>query len=112
MLCNLVCLLCSSDVQKPWLVVLYLIMSLIFISNCLVAEGLYQKGLTFYLVALQALRLLAAMEESRGKVAPDTVSYNTVLKVCGKAQRINQAMKVNLCVCKRGLGPQKLTSRD
>lgn len=38
--------------------------------------------------------MLAAMEMCRGKVAPDTVSYNTVLKVCGKAGRIQQALNV------------------
>eukprot|EP00884_Botryococcus_braunii_P023325 jgi/Botrbrau1/9677/Bobra.0201s0011.1 len=57
----------------------------------------------------KALRLLAAIEESRGKVAPDTVSYNTVLKVCGKAQRINQAMKVYGQMVTRGVKPSITT---
>lgn len=38
--------------------------------------------------------MLAAMEMCLGKVAPDTVSYNSVLKVCGKAGRIQQALNV------------------
>jgi hypothetical protein len=43
---------------------------------------------------VQAMRLLGAMEETAGEVTPDTVSYNTVLKVCGKVQRIDHAIHV------------------
>lgn len=34
------------------------------------------------------------MGDAGGDVAPDTVSYNTVLKACGNAQQLDKAMEV------------------
>jgi pentatricopeptide repeat protein len=44
--------------------------------------------------ALQALHLLAAMWEGGHTLAPDTVSYNTVLKACANAFQLVKATEV------------------
>lgn len=39
--------------------------------------------------------LLGAMWEAGAELAPDTVSYNAVLKACGSARQIATAMQVS-----------------
>ena len=45
---------------------------------------------------MQALTLLDAMTEAGGEVSPDVVSYNTCLKACGSAGRLEHALQVCL----------------
>ena len=45
---------------------------------------------------LQALTLLEAMTEAGGEVSPDVVSYNTCLKACGSAAKLDQGIQVAL----------------
>jgi pentatricopeptide repeat protein len=42
----------------------------------------------------QALRLLEVMWQCGGELAPDIVSYNTVMKACGNAQQTDTAFQV------------------
>ena len=43
---------------------------------------------------MQALTLLDAMTVTNGEVNPDVVSYNTCLKACGSAGKLDQAIQV------------------
>ncbi|KAK9811755.1 hypothetical protein WJX72_009549 [[Myrmecia] bisecta] len=57
----------------------------------------------------KALALLTAMCEAAGEVAPDTVSYNTALKACGNALRLDHAFKVFGSMRQRGVLPSITT---
>lgn len=53
------------------------------------------KALVLSCAVRQALVLLGAMWEAGAELAPDTVSYNAVLKACGSARQIATAMQVS-----------------
>lgn len=48
---------------------------------------------------LQALAFLEVMQTSNMQIAPDTVTYNTVLKACCNAEQLDKAMQASLPVC-------------
>ena len=47
---------------------------------------------------LQALAFLEVMQTSNMQIAPDTVTYNTVLKACCNAEQLDKAMQASLPV--------------
>lgn len=47
-----------------------------------------------YSNVVQALALLEAMTAAGGDVSPDVVSYNTCLKACGSAAKLDRAIQV------------------
>lgn len=57
----------------------------------------------------KALVLLGAMWEAGAELAPDTVSYNAVLKACGSARQIATAMQVYQAMVHRGVRPSIAT---
>lgn len=44
---------------------------------------------------VQALAFLEVMQTSNMQMAPDTVTYNTVLKACCNADQLDKAMQVS-----------------
>eukprot|EP00803_Ostreobium_quekettii_P010298 evm.model.scf_32EXC.4 EVM.evm.TU.scf_32EXC.4 scf_32EXC:118782-128291(-) len=57
----------------------------------------------------KAQRLLQLMWECGGEVCPDIVSYNTVMKACGNAQKLDTAFQLYHSMRMRGLEPSIAT---
>ncbi|KAK9831962.1 hypothetical protein WJX81_003568 [Elliptochloris bilobata] len=57
----------------------------------------------------KALTLLTAMTEAGGEIAPDCVTFNTALKACGNAGRLDQALRVYAALISRGVRPSVTT---
>ncbi|WIA39598.1 hypothetical protein OEZ86_005682 [Tetradesmus obliquus] len=57
----------------------------------------------------QALKLLEVMWQCGGELAPDIVSYNTVMKACGNAQQTDTAFQLYHHMQQRGIQPTVAT---